>query len=492
MTRLIPSSTFCLFLLLLFPCFQTVVAQPIPEPATGSGEKMTLADCIKVAMKENKTIKSAYLDRIVQKYDLRVAEDKFTPKMTLDPSVLQTSTTTSGAGTNAATTIDLSATVTETLPTGATINLTGKHAYLDTDANGTVRNYGWNVTLAQPLLKGGGFDVATASVTTARLTELNNILALKATIMDTLTAVITSYRGYVRALKEVEISRQSFERGKELVVINKELIAAGRMAEIDIIQSEADVATSEFNLLAAENSADAARLDLVKVLDISRNTRIMPTESMEIAPIPYEYEQAKALAFENRPDYRSTLLQIDSSRINLMLANNNQLWDLSLNAAYGQDYLRGGRGQRNDSDLDVWSAGLKLSIPFGDLTIYQGYLNAKISLEKLELSLAKQRETIEIEVQDALRDAEMKMRQVKLARQARVLSEKKVDVETEKLKVGRSSNFQLVSFQNDLVNSQNNELNSIIDYLNALTTIDRTLGITLDRWGVALVDRNGE
>jgi len=76
-----------------------------------------------------------------------------------------------------------------------------------------------------------------------------------------------------------------------------------------------------------------------------------------------------------------------------------------------------------------------------------------------------------------------------LAQLSRELSLKKFDVETEKLKVGRSSNFQLVSFQNDLVSAQNNELNSIVNYLNAVTALERTLGITLDKWGVSIAER---
>jgi outer membrane protein TolC len=411
--------------------------------------------------------------------------------MILSSGVQRTSSKLRDSDSIAVTTADVATTITESLPTGASLNLTAKNDYQNADSYGSSRNYAWNASLSQPLLKGGWFDVATASVRTARIGEMNNILSLKATIMDTLKSVITAYRDYIRAIKELDIAKQSFERGKELVAINRELIAAGRMAEIDIVQSEADIANREYSLLQTENSLDASRLALVKVMDVDKNTRIIPEESMEVEPIPYDLTQAKKIAFENRPDYLSALLARESAQISLMLAKNNRLWDLSLSAGYGQDFTRNGDGV-NESRTDSWNAGLKLSIPFGDLTIYQGYLNAKIALDKLDLNLSKLKESIDIEVEDALRDADMKMRQVKLARQARVLSEKKVEIETEKLKVGRSTNFQLVSYQNDLVSAQNNELNSIISYLNALTSIERTLGITLDRWGIAIVERQGE
>jgi outer membrane protein TolC len=64
-----------------------------------------------------------------------------------------------------------------------------------------------------------------------------------------------------------------------------------------------------------------------------------------------------------------------------------------------------------------------------------------------------------------------------------------VEIETEKLKAGRSTNFQLVSYQNDLKNAQKSELDAIITYQNALTTLESKLGITLDRWGITLAER---
>lgn len=443
---------------------------------------MTLADCVAVAVRENRTIRNAYLDRVVQKYDLRVSEDKFTPKLSLTPSVQSSG----GTGTTVTTTTSgLSGMVTEQLPTGATITLNGNHDIASTETASPSRAYGWNVSLTQPLLKGGGLEVNTASVRTARLTEQNNILSLKSTVMSTLTSVVTSYRSYVQAIKALEISKQSLERSRELVDTNRELIAAGRMAAIEIVQSEADVASQEFSLLSAENAVDAARLALTKAIDIDKNSMVVPTAEVDIPPVPFSLAQAKTLAFENRPDYLSSLLGYETAKIQLVIAKNNTLWDLSLTGGYAQNYTRG----NYDSFGGSWIAGLKLTVPIGDLSIRQGYLAADISLRKLDNTLARQREDIAIEVQDALRSAEMNLRQIKLATQSRVLSEKKVEIETEKLKAGRSTNFQLVSYQNDLKNARVNELNAIITYLNALTTLEQTLGITLDRWKVSLVER---
>lgn len=495
MARLRNSGIICLSFLLSITGSASAFAQQYQTILTAGAGETTLADCIRIAVKENKTIRSAYLDRIVQKYDLRVAEDKFFPKMLLSPGVQRSgsSTTSSGATNNStSTTAGVSAAIVETLPTGAAINLAAKHDFNRVGSvPGTSRGYGWNISLVQPLLKGGGWDVNTASVRAARINEQNNILSLKATIMDTLTSVISAYRSYVQAIKALEISRQSLERGKELVAVNRELIAAGRMAQIDIVQSEADVANREFNLLTSENSLDAARLALNKTLDIDKNSRINPTQEFAIEPIPFTLEEAQRLALANRPDYLSALLGLELSKLNLMLAKNSTLWDMSLTAGYGQSYARDGL-PGTTSNADYWNTGIVLTIPFWDLSIRQGLLNAQISLEKIEMNLVKQRDNLEIEVQDALRNAEMNLRQVKLAQRSRELSVIKFEIESEKLKAGRSTNFQLVSFQNDLVGAQNSELNSIISYLNALTSLERIVGKTLDKWGITIAERQGE
>jgi outer membrane protein TolC len=465
-----------IFLLLLFHFVAARSAAGIP---------MSMEDSIATAVRENRTIKNAYLDRVAQKYDLRVAEDKFTPKLLLTPSLLGNG----GKGTTAtAVTTDLAGTITELLPTGAAISLNANYDFTRTVNTPPGRTSSWGVSLIQPFLKGGGVDVNMASVRTARLTDQDNILTLKSTLISTLTTVVTAYRGYVQAVKALEISKQSLGRSKALVDINRELISAGRMAAIEIVQSEADVAGKEFSLLSAENDVEAARLALTKAIDIDKNSRITPVEEKGIPPVPYTLAEGTKLALENRPDYQSLLLGYENAKIQLLVSKNNTLWDLSLTGGYVGNRARGG-ATGGAGLTNSWYTGLLLTVPIGDLSIRQGYITAEVALKKAENTLASQRESVEIEVENALRSADMNLRQIKLATLSRVLSEKKVDIETEKLKAGRSTNFQLVSFQNDLVNAQNSELGAIITYLNALTTLDQTLGITLDRLGVSLVER---
>ncbi|HAJ60727.1 MAG TPA: hypothetical protein DCP31_16850 [Cyanobacteria bacterium UBA8543] len=81
----------------------------------------------------------------------------------------------------------------------------------------------------------------------------------------------------------------------------------------------------------------------------------------------------------------------------------------------------------------------------------------------------------------------MRFSQVERARQATELSQRQLDIERVKQTLGRGSGiFAIVRLQNDLVSARNAELEATIEYLNALTRLDQTLGTTLDTWQVTL------
>ena len=107
--------------------------------------------------------------------------------------------------------------------------------------------------------------------------------------------------------------------------------------------------------------------------------------------------------------------------------------------------------------------------------------NQKIALQELK-------ENVEVEISDRVRDVEMKLKQLDLARLARDLSRQKLEIENEKLKTGRTTNFQVVSYESDLVSAENNELVAIINYQNALTNLDLALGTTLKTWKIEVKD----
>ncbi|AFZ17436.1 TolC family protein [Allocoleopsis franciscana] len=454
-----------------------------PKPVAKSRAiKLTLSDVVILALENNRPIKNAYLERIAQKQELAVAEDKFSPDFT--PTV---SISIAQLGTNRRTTdadLGIGATVSVKVPTGgelsfrwATNGQTVSQNGLNLDINDDPFSQNLQLSFNQPLLRGFGVNVNRASVDIARLTEQVNILDLKSTLSNTITEAILAYRELIRAQEQLKIAQISLQRAEESLANNRILIESGRLAPVDIVQSETEVARRQVSLIEAENNLEAARLRLVNIVDIEPTAVIVATDSLIAPAVSLNSDNLRQLAFENQPDYLKAQLDLERTKLALLQAENNRLWDLNLNTSYGY-------ASNNTSDVRI---GLGLSRQIGDLTVERDFQRRLVNQIQAENTLTEQRESLDIQLIDRIRNVNLSFAQVELAKKVTESSEKQLEIAREKQRLGRDITvFELIRLQDDLVQARNVELNAIINYLNALTRLDQTLGTTLDTWQVKI------
>jgi outer membrane protein TolC len=66
------------------------------------------------------------------------------------------------------------------------------------------------------------------------------------------------------------------------------------------------------------------------------------------------------------------------------------------------------------------------------------------------------------------------------------LAEKKLQAEEEKLKVGLSTNFIVLTYQRDLSNTRIQELRSIVDYTISIASLERATGTSLKNKNISV------
>jgi outer membrane protein TolC len=453
--------------------------RPVP---TGSQVTLTLADAVFLGLRNNPSIRSAYIDRVWQKFDLRVAEDIFTPHFTLNGNAQRQRI----AGVNS-TSADFSPTATILAPTGATIGLTWDENSTDT-AGVRTRTSAGTVSLAQPLLRGGGIEVTRAPMDIARFTERTYRLQLKATVSQTVTQIILAHRGLLQAQEARKLADGAVARAQDLLDVNRALIDAGRMAQSDILQVEADLENQKIQVLQAQSQVETARLGLLVLLNLDLGTNLLATEKLDPKQIPTSLPHLLQVAFAQRPDYQSQLMTVEASKLGLTVAKNQELWDLSVfsNGTFGHQKVSGGGQPADYTGINDVTVGVKFSAPLNDLTREQTTLHATTTLQSAQLQLDVIRLGVEQQIRSAINDVELSWRQVEMARRARELAAKAVEKEREKLKAGRSTNIQVRSLENDLRNADTQQLGVIVGYLNAVSTLDLQLGTALDTWKITL------
>lgn len=456
----------------------TAKGQSEVSPSTGVG--LTLADAVAIALRENRTIRSAYIDRISQKFDLRVAEDRFTPHVSIGGGAAQQRI--AGIGMTSA---EVTPAVTTLLPTGATFGFSWVNTSVESLGIRT-RTSTADLTLVQPLLRGGGVDVNMAPVRVARITEKINQLRLKATVSETVAQVIYAYRSLLQAQEEFKLAEGAAARARDLLAMNRSLISAGRMASVDIVQTEADLENQNIRVLEATKGLEASRLQLLTILALELNTKLVARESTSPTRITPTLAKLLPMAFAERPDYLIQQLVVDQNKLGIVVAENEKLWDLSVYASgqFGQQKTTG--IITNSNRISDTTVGVAFNVPLNDLKREQPYVQSTTTMRTSELQLATIRQGVELQVRGTITDVDIRWRQLEAAKRARDLATRAVDIEKDKLKIGRSSNFQVRSMENDLRLAETQQLAAAMGYLNALTLLDVQLGTTLATWRIEL------
>ncbi|WP_339467453.1 TolC family protein [Pseudomonas sp. EL_65y_Pfl1_R83] len=445
---------------------------------------MTLGDAVYLGLRNNPAIRSAYLQRVAQKFDLRVAEDVFSPKLTLNSYYRNTR----GSADNArnASVAPATSLLGEY---GTRLSMAWTQQLSNADRAGRYRSDGLDLAIIQPLLRGAGWDATTAPLRLSRLSEQANRLNLKATVAQTISQIIATYRELLRAQEQLSIVQDALKRSDTLLQVNKALISAGRMAEFEIVQTEADIATQQLGVEEAQNQLDTSRLSLLRLLALDLSTPVRATEALEARPMQIDKRQAFNLAQTQQPEYLAALLGSQQADLNLVIAKDSGRWQVDLVAGANQvrDAYNNDAGSSNNRTWDSY-AGVQVQIPIGDISTRQAEVRARVNVEDQQIRITDARQELERSVNDVVRDLGTRWRQYEISQRAVELSRRKIEIEREKLSAGRSTNFQVLSFETDLRNAENAQLNALIAYLNAQTQLDLTLGMTLESWEIALND----
>lgn len=447
---------------------------------------LAIADVVQLVIENNTEIKNAYLDRIAQRQDLVVAEDKFNPNIT--PRLLLNARRESiGPIITQSEGLDLGASLNTQLPIGSEITLNWRtlrrleRRYNTTDPfDRRALNHEIQLQFKQPLLRGAGVEVNQASIERARLGNQVQILQFKSTLMDKVTESILLYRQLFQRQAELKIAQLTLENSRRLLEVTEALIQAGQRAPVERIQGAADVANQELNVLDAQNALDAARLELLNLLELDQNLAIVAqSPDLENRPI-LEIEELLALAIENSPTYLVAQLNQEIANYDFIEAADERRWNLDLQADY--NWLP---SNLIDSQSDL-SLALTLSKTWGDLQPEQRFQQSQVNVSKTQNTIDQIYSSLNIDLNNSIRDIQLTWEQVEQSQARTQLVQEQLEAEESKLRLGieGTSLADIIRFQNDLAQAQQNELRVLIQYLNALTRLDRSVGITLERWNL--------
>lgn len=483
-------------------------------PPTERRETISLADAALQALKHNLDINISRQTKESRQADITIEQAKFDPTLsvngqynrTVNPLNRPVFGSTSGNLTGITTFDQRSQSVTldatTNLLTGGNIDLNYSPSRTSVNQNvatGFLFNPSYTgglaLTLTQPLLRNAGIDVTKTFIRVAQNNATVEEHVFRDRVLTVLATVEQTYWEVVFANENLKVAEAALKAAQELLASNRAKAKAGIMSIVDVLQAEAAVASRVEQVLVADKTIRDQEDQLRRLLnpaeeDLRQDLRLTPLDQPVVTLEPISLQEAIDTAIEQRPEIVQAKKNMESSDLNTQFAKNQLLPTLSFQgtmglAGLGKDY--GDSVNRNLSgDYYNYGAGLVLSYPLGNRSAWSTYSKRQLEAKNAEASLVSVRQQIIVGVREAVRRVQTDFKRIETTRSARIMAEKQLQAEQERLKVGLSTTRFVLDFQRDLATAQGNELRATVDYNKSLSNLARHKATTLDRYNLQL------
>jgi len=492
-------------------------------------KELSLKDAIYYALKNNLDLQVQQKDTEYAYKTRRINKSVFIPNLSLTLYNTETNTPStdffSGADVANEKQSQGSLNVSELLPLGGTIQATIFTRRYETNNMFTyvtpILYSSVTLNFTQPLLKGFGTIATKYQIYISKNECKISELQLKQQIIDLIYNVESAYWELVYAHQNLEATKMSLERAKDLLEQNEIKVKVGTIAPLEKLSSQAEVARNESSLISAEQTIQTREEALKRILNMSKETyTIIPTDNPKIKNIPIDFEEFILEALKNRNDIQQAKLNLKNYNIGVKYYKNQRLPDLQLEVEY---YAVGNGGKRKvlregislvdpnynpDTDIigysertlwdalkDVYknlyknySVQLQLQIPLSFARENAELAQAKIDMKRGLLQLKNVENTVYSEVREIIKELESNRKLVEADKIALHLAEETLKAEEKKLSVGLSTNFEVLQYQQQFASAQTQLLRSTINLALTQARINQVLNRTFNEYNIEFND----
>ena len=373
-----------------------------------------------------------------------------------------------------------------------------------------------DLQITQNLLQGFGSAVNGRNIRVQRNNVKVSDLQFKQQVITTVAAALNLYWDLVAFGEDLRAKQQEVSTAQRLLDDNKRQVQIGALAEIEITRAEAQLYSSQQDLVVSQTNLQQQEIILKNALcrnGISAagldNIRIVPLDKIEV-PASDEIRPVQDLlnqALTNRSEIAQAKLNIESNEMNLVgiknslkptlqafaeLTNNGLSGELTALGALqpGVSYLAGGYGNLMAEILrrnfPNYSAGLSLNIPLRNRAAQSDYATSQLELRQNQLNLRKNMNQVTVDVQNAVIGLQQARVRYDAATKSRQLQQETLDADQRRYSLGAATVFQVIQDQRDLASSQSSETQAMANYTHARISLDQALGTTLEVNNISL------
>ena len=300
----------------------------------------------------------------------------------------------------------------------------------------------------------------------------NNLESAEASLQrlkqDIVFQTISLYYDVISKQKLYSVKEEDLKWNQKNLETIRERNKLGAATLADVYQQEVAEGNAELQVVTAQNDLESSKNDLLYYLGkdvfeeyVFSDELTGDEEGILSTDLLKDFDNLTGLvnqAYDSRKDYKSAILDLESTMNGVTIARSGHLPSLTANGFYS---YQGDRLSELDQSKRL-AFGLTLSIP-----IFSGWSvsnrvqiaevqaeNKEIEVKDLERDIKRQIETIYLQLKVAKKGLDVSQRNVKSASENLKIEEEKYSIGSGKLLDVLIANSNYTTAQSDLINSQ--------------------------------------
>jgi outer membrane protein TolC len=364
--------------------------------------------------------------------------------------------------------------------------------------------------LRQPLLRDRATDAARLSVRVANADREGATASLRRAVTETVAAVERAYWTLVAARLQVQVREEAVHLAEDQLKETQARMDTGDVPNTEVAQPRAELERRRGELLASSEALSRAENALkLLILDGASDPlwtqRVAPSEDAVVEVVPVDVASSLNRALSIRPELSIAGSVVSRRRAEMAFARDGVWPSLdavvsydrfglagsansagsttslpsNLDGTFGKSFDALGRG-----DYDAVRAGVVLGLPILNRSARGNAAVARHVERQAEADAARVRKAIQAEVLDASAALETTGQRIEAARSGREAAEVQLSAERDRYETGLSTNFLVLTRQNDLSRARLDEISALTDYRMARTEMARATGSLIEDRGI--------
>ena len=377
------------------------------------------------------------------------------------------------------------------LATGGTVTV--QPQYTTSNSPGVQDQGGVEFSISQPLLRGAGLEMNTASIRVAKLQGQITDTRTKLEAIRVLANADKAYWNHYRAYRELEVRKQQYDLAIIQLERAQRRIDNGDAPQVEALRAQSGVGSTLEQLILADAGLRNRQRDLKRIvndpaLPMSGGTAIIPATQPNPLGLQLDANLMAEGAVRNRMELLELELQLAVDASNVEVARNAALPLFTVDYTYEMF----GRGSgfsgtfSNINDADQYIVAARAEIPI-DNEARLSQLRRSV-LQRVQRLATKDARALAIrqEVYNAVDNLDTAWQRILAARLESMFAARTYEAEVRQFEVGLRTSIEVLDAAARLGDAQTREVNALAGYqialIDAAFATGTVVGGTKIRW----------